>query len=509
MPSFHCSRLAFANVLAVVALTATGPESLSASRIVPLGADTVVAAGDALFSDIDVAIAGDSSILAVWTERPLLGGAGVIMARHFAADGRPSGEAFAVSDPAAAATQARVQHDPVNDGFVVVWNADLDPARLLGQRLDAGGSQNGPPFEIARPIKIVRDGFDFTIDPSGQLFAVWISLTPLSDIFGTLLNPAGLPSGQFQISNLQTRSSMPSVSAIATDFFIVGWRTTNGALRTRTVRGGNLAASAGSVFQIDLSASAPRFMRPGGESLLWAGEGLELDSIMLSTLGASNPLPIELFTSGFLNLSTPVGAFGVDGSSLFAWSAGSRSSNGSSSPSDIWGLSFDQATAIRLNTTTGGSRERPAIATDGDRRFAIGWKERGVVGERVIMRRIALLDSTCVAREDLACVQGGRFGVEVDWEDSRGRTGRGKAIPFATDKSALFAFFDIDNWEVQIKMLNGCAENGHRWVFASATTNLGYTLTVTDLVTDAVVTYTNPVGTLAPAIADTRAFACQ
>ena len=58
-----------------------------------------------------------------------------------------------------------------------------------------------------------------------------------------------------------------------------------------------------------------------------------------------------------------------------------------------------------------------------------------------------------------------------------------------------------------VKVLNGCALNNRYWVFAAATTDVGYTLRVTDTETGRIKTYTNQVGQAAPAITDTDAFA--
>lgn len=55
-------------------------------------------------------------------------------------------------------------------------------------------------------------------------------------------------------------------------------------------------------------------------------------------------------------------------------------------------------------------------------------------------------------------------------------------------------------------MVDGCGFNGAFWVFAAATTNVGYEMIVTDTVSGAEVTYFNAEGVLAPAITDTSAF---
>lgn len=76
-----------------------------------------------------------------------------------------------------------------------------------------------------------------------------------------------------------------------------------------------------------------------------------------------------------------------------------------------------------------------------------------------------------------------------------------------TDDSGLFWFFSADNWELLVKVLDGCLVNGHHWVFAAATTNVEYTLKVTDTLSGSFQVYFNPPGNAADAIIDTAAFA--
>ncbi len=505
MPETRCCRFAIRLLILAAVVASSAPASLFASLVVPLGRDIVVADGDGQRYDADVAVAGDGSILIVWTEAPRPG-VSMIMAKLFDAEGRTRGDAFMIGNRDDVGFQARVRHDRSRNQFVVVWASIT--AGLLGQRLDTNGTKVGTPFEIARSIKITRDGFDFTIDSSGQLFAVWIGQNLLNDIFGTQMSRAGEIVGQYQLSDLQHPGRMPVVSAITSDFFIVAWASANGNLRTRTVRDRVLSTGVGGPFQDIWRATVPGWLQPAGESLVWRGTDSGRDGIVLSTLGAANPLPTELFMSGSLDLSAPVGAHAGPGKTLYAFSAARPRPDSVTGRADILGLAEERGSAIRLNTKTDGQRERPAIAVGPDGRFVVAWQEHDAEGHQIIMRGVDVVDSACQNFEHTACLTGGRFLVEVDWEDFRGRTGRGKVVPFTTEKSALFAFFDLDNWEVQVKVLDGCSENGHTWVFASATTNLGYTLTVTDLATGDDVTYTNPVGTPAPAITDTRAFVC-
>jgi uncharacterized metal-binding protein len=106
------------------------------------------------------------------------------------------------------------------------------------------------------------------------------------------------------------------------------------------------------------------------------------------------------------------------------------------------------------------------------------------------------------------CLNGNRFKVEVRWRDFLNQTGVARAVPGGTTSdSALLWFFDGANWEMLVKVLDGCPLNGRRWVFSAATTNVEYTLKITDTQTGAVKEYFNPLGRSAPAIADTSAFA--
>ena len=91
--------------------------------------------------------------------------------------------------------------------------------------------------------------------------------------------------------------------------------------------------------------------------------------------------------------------------------------------------------------------------------------------------------------------------------DAQGATGRGQAVVGGSDDSGLFWFFDANNWEMLVKVLDACPLNQRHWVFAAATTDIQYTLRVTDLVTGDVNEYFNPLGNASAAITDSNAFA--
>ncbi len=115
--------------------------------------------------------------------------------------------------------------------------------------------------------------------------------------------------------------------------------------------------------------------------------------------------------------------------------------------------------------------------------------------------------SGCVEDDQTLCLNQDRFRVEVSWRNFKDETGEGQVAPAHSADSGLFWFFDAANWEMLVKVLDGCSVNGHYWVFAAATTNVEYTLTVTDTETGQVQSYFNKLGVSSPAITDSSAFA--
>jgi hypothetical protein len=102
-------------------------------------------------------------------------------------------------------------------------------------------------------------------------------------------------------------------------------------------------------------------------------------------------------------------------------------------------------------------------------------------------------------------LQGDRFEVSVTWRTGAGDTGVGHLATRSED-SAILYFFGPENWEMLVKVLDGCAVNGAYWVFFAATTDVEFSLTVSDLQAQQTKTYTNPLGSLAHTVADTSAF---
>lgn len=125
----------------------------------------------------------------------------------------------------------------------------------------------------------------------------------------------------------------------------------------------------------------------------------------------------------------------------------------------------------------------------------------------------------CVPSDTVLCVDDvptdRRFQVTATFQTVQdgGAAGTAQAIPLAPvgpNRGGLFWFFSDQNPEILVKILNGCAINDHYWAFVSATTNVGYSLTVSDTtLANRTRTYTNPDRTVALPVADTSALSCE
>ena len=108
---------------------------------------------------------------------------------------------------------------------------------------------------------------------------------------------------------------------------------------------------------------------------------------------------------------------------------------------------------------------------------------------------------------DVLCLGAGdRFKVEARWADRQGATGSGHAIELTADTGYLW-FFDPENVEMVVKVLNGCGITQHYWVFAAGLTDVEVVMVVTDTEANAQRTYDNPQRAPFQPLQDTTAFA--
>ncbi|HEV7517850.1 MAG TPA: trypsin-like serine protease, partial [Thermoanaerobaculia bacterium] len=108
-----------------------------------------------------------------------------------------------------------------------------------------------------------------------------------------------------------------------------------------------------------------------------------------------------------------------------------------------------------------------------------------------------------------------RFKVEVAYQTAQngGLAGAGNAVSLGNlglARGGAFWFFSPDNPEMLFKVLNACNSATPRyWVFFSAGTNVGLTVTVTDTATGHVKVYSNPDLHTAVPVSDTDGLPCS
>jgi hypothetical protein len=113
--------------------------------------------------------------------------------------------------------------------------------------------------------------------------------------------------------------------------------------------------------------------------------------------------------------------------------------------------------------------------------------------------------TTCTSADQDLCLNGGRFRVTAQWESTTDG-GVGHGVQF-NDNSGYFWFFDSNNTELVVKVLNACeAPFNHYWVFGAGLTNVLVTLNVEDTAAGVANHYINPQGTAFEPLQDTSAF---
>lgn len=102
----------------------------------------------------------------------------------------------------------------------------------------------------------------------------------------------------------------------------------------------------------------------------------------------------------------------------------------------------------------------------------------------------------------------GGYTVSMCYETEEGTTGDARDFGLDSSSSGLLWFFDRNNVEVLVKVLDGCAINGHRWVYAAPVTNLAFNLHV-ESPDGKRWTHRNRLGRKADAASDLSFFGCE
>ena len=119
--------------------------------------------------------------------------------------------------------------------------------------------------------------------------------------------------------------------------------------------------------------------------------------------------------------------------------------------------------------------------------------------------------TNCVPKPVVTLRGGYTVNMCIEYLDNDGEpvVAEAKDYDLDSEQSAILYFFNRDNAEVLIKVLDGCASNDHRWVFVAPVTTLAFNLTVESPGGEEKVwTHRNILNDTAAPRSNTMAFAC-
>ena len=116
----------------------------------------------------------------------------------------------------------------------------------------------------------------------------------------------------------------------------------------------------------------------------------------------------------------------------------------------------------------------------------------------------------CVPDAKALCLNGSRFRVTAHWTigplGGVAQSGDASAVALTGD-TGYFWFFNPENVELTVKVLDACVSFDRYWVFLSGLTDVRVDITVTDTASGKMKTYSNPQGQAFATKLDTNAFA--
>jgi hypothetical protein len=129
-------------------------------------------------------------------------------------------------------------------------------------------------------------------------------------------------------------------------------------------------------------------------------------------------------------------------------------------------------------------------------------------GAEVLLGTTSVVVEACTPTAHTLCLNDHRFAVTASYTSvPQGLPVQATAVPLTAD-TGYFWFFDPANVELVVKVLDGCAVNGHAWVFAGGLTNVNVLLQVIDTRTGTMQSYSNALGTAFQPVQDSSAFPC-
>ena len=504
-------------LLLVLGLWAGGWTGVASAQPEFLGEETVLLEDPDLSSTV-ASLAIDDGFLVATGRR--LSGEVELQVLKLDDDGVPMATVGSV--PSSAPFEAFLLDDGAG-GALLVWREFLlsSPYRMAVRHFPADG-EPGEVFELTQEPWVA--GFAEVVPlASGQFLAVWRTQVPSNEdepqtVQGRRFGPEGPVGPPFLLAGVESHLQSLEVIPGADGGFLVVWSIPgpfNGTtLKARRWKNG-IAQPVVSIETLPFGVGTqpvgvPR--RNSGFQLVWRGidgQGHQkLQTVRLDGQGRplGDPVPLvgpgPMIEFGRADVArNPIGRFWV------VWPEDAPGT-GDLMAQILDGDGLPQGAPFQVNQLVGSAESSPRVAIGRDGRALVTWiHDSTQLTGRVLSE---FPEGACEPSPSTLCLGEGRFQVEVAWQSFDGATGVGRDTGFATSESGLLWFFGPNNWELLVKVIDGCANNGHFWVYAAATTDVAYDLRVTDTLTGDTRTYSNPLGQASPTVNDTSAFsACD
>ncbi len=506
-----------------------------------------------------VAVDADGDFIVVWTNgtwhEP---GASSIRGQRFDSAGSPVGGEFQVNTETAWSQLSPAVAAHAGGDFVVVWTSrspDGSSSSIQGRRFDSAGAPIGSQFQVDTDTPSDGSGRPaVAVDGGGRFVVVWQGYLPdpegypgADNILGRRFDSAGAAVGElFQVNTFDHYGqSEPAVAAaVAGDFVVVWGSYLSSGGDYHSVQGQRFdpaGASAGDQFQVN---SFGWYCQPS-PAVAVAGDGAFV-VVWTSYLASGSGPPYDTSVQGqrFDAAGSPAGgqfqvnatplqpptysavAAAGNGGFVVVWHGfGAGGSDASANP--VQGQHFDSAGAtagdrFQVNTTPTDGPGSPALAADDDGDFVVVWHSEASSGSDSSLHSIQgqRFATACTAGPHRACLLAGRFRVEGSMDDfsSPPRSFDLRVMSFPagraeSDQAVFFESFSPGNFELGVKMVDGCGlPEGHPlrtyWAFVGGLTNAAAQVAVEDTVTGQRWSWANPAGRFPRTVGDTSAFPC-
>jgi len=439
-----------------------------------------------------------------------------LFAQHLAADGTPTaapvslahGTGFDGIFPAVAAL--------TDGGFVVAWLAQTVPpffdppfqpsaSRISARSFDAAGQPLGDTVPLTASGSIA---WFPRLAPlaTGGFVAAWLDQSPTgSALVARRFDSSGQPLGQ-EIPLVQNWAQPFGLAGLADGGFVAAWVGNASDLVLQRFDAADAAVGT-AIRLVSPSSYSPWAVAvsPAGRLIVGWGGNVWSRVLVQSFDLSGNPLsPLLTLAETDATGSPALRGVAIDTGGRFVALWDRSPFTGLSSVNarlyDPSGLALGDR--VVLNPQTGENHGADVLAAN-DGTWSVVWS--GALGGKNGTFLQRLNSAFCAPQGGSLCLDGDRFAASVAFHDpASGATRSGHPVPLSDGTGALW-FFDPQNPELIVKLIDGTAVNGHHWLFYASLTDVEFDLTVLDNWTGQQRIYHNAHGTLA-SVADTQAF---